>query len=382
MSEKAAVMTIEELVQTTKNLGNTITGLPSMFVGVSNHLAVVGEVISRLKAENDALHLKVKELEQRDTVLYAPGTAIAAYPAFWPEVSFGGLNDFIFNMIKDAVMSGTLSISGGGHHSNITLSRATKAAPQWDALTTDMAIANAKCNFYRYGFVNEEDQSGTYFFGLTIKDILAKDLVFDVMINDSCLEVIACIGNEAGDSYTYTPMDVFAFTNIIRDADKGVYDRVRTLLGSVLSPAVSAELMAPPTPPAPAKDVQQPSADDVMMENNIKYGKLISALTSHYAKQFGRMRVHVDSVVNSNANDPSEWDRDILLHAQTGCYNRSVGEVLLRYRLDDNEDLVVVSAIGSDDCIKVGFFKVDPVSKLITPIAESVAKDLLKEILV
>ena len=389
MSEKNAVMSIEDVVKNTLNLSNTVVGLPAVFVGVANHLAVVGEVISRLKTENDMLHLKVHELQHQIASLDVPASIVPA-EAYWPEISFGPMNDFVFGMIKNGVMAGYLSISGNGYHDEIADSRVTKTAPNWDVLSADDFATNAAGKYYRYGATKEKGNiDNTYFFGLTIKGVLASDLVIDCAINSTCLELVACISNEAGIAYTYTPLDAFAFANILKDVSEGNYSRVTTLINSVLPEKVSTELslasssVAEPTTPAEQQPEPAPAVFNEKAAQNEKYSNLMTALTGHYAKQFGRMRVFIDSITNTNANDPMPWDRDILLSGQTGCYNRGKGEVLMRYRLSDIDDLVVVSKFGDEENnIVVGFYKVDPASKVITPVAESVAKDLLKELLV
>ena len=61
MSEQNKTMTIEELTNQTVSLAGAVAGTHNLFIGVSHHLNLLNEVITRLYKENQELHLKAAD---------------------------------------------------------------------------------------------------------------------------------------------------------------------------------------------------------------------------------------------------------------------------------------------------------------------------------
>lgn len=353
MSEQNKTMTIEELTNQTVSLAGAVAGTHNLFIGVSHHLNLLNEVITRLYKENQELHLKVAELSP------APPVEVPVEQPVehgWPN-SFCVVGRLIMESIKNGMWESHYRVATTGNLDTVAENLSYSSDATWPVIQAANVARKDAVGVFNYGVVDMGEGRKGYTFALCPANMHSADLVFEIGISYRVIEIWAIVTNSQGVRGKVS-ISSDAFANLLDEFQAGNYRAVYDIVNSFETASLAAAKKQTPQQEPVAEPAPVTTEQGAKPVDDTAIAAMINGLLQKHHQQEGSIRTYQQSIVNANANEPDYWDRNAVIYYNTGTYALGNGEVLVRTKLNDREDLVILCHHVNGKNI-YGYYRVD-----------------------
>lgn len=374
MSEQNKTMSIEELTSQTASLAGAVAGTHNLFIGVSHHLNLLNEVVSRLYKENQELHLKVAMLTPEPAAELPVEQPIERG---WPS-SFCVVGRLIMESIQKGLSESLFRIATSGNLDTVAEKLSYSPDVTWPIIPVADIERKGTVGTFNYGAVDLNNGRNGYTFALCLANMPSADLVFEIGISYRVIEIWAFVTNSQG-TRGKVSISPDAFANMLDEYMSGNYRAVHDIIDSFETTSVPVvEKQTPQTAPV-AEPVSVPVEQVEQAVSDTAISAMINELLQKHHQKEGTLRTFQQSIINANVNEPGYWDRTAVIYYNTGAYALGNGEVLVRTKLSEQEDLVILwhYANGKNT---YGYYRVDQTKAYASECDLATAVELLKTV--